>query len=270
MNLKNIDLRSHKLAFLTLVFLGLLFQGCATQEMRQFAAVSQRPGEYERFFKYLDKAADKAGVRDASTFPVPGFPYLRTDRFLLGMRDRIVNEAQKQAWVQSMLKHGLDAREKEVKNLPDSVLGELASRLGEPPDRKTMIETIKSYSKKSLSHDQNKTDFYDALKAAQRIPDEYSIIMRTFSDNKALIPLTSSMVDPFSAVDMPKPGTIFNTSVRFLAPMLRISFALMTVAIAGAFLARVARRVAITSSSSSKNRSRSSAISVRSSASSWA
>ena len=173
-------MRTHKLVFLTLVILVLLFQGCATFEMRQFAAVSQRPEEYERFFKYLDKAVDKAGVRNASTFPVPGFPYLRTDRFLQGIRDRIENEAQEQVWVQWMLQHNLDAREKEIKNLPDSAVGDLAARLGEPSDRNALIEKVKSYSKKSLSHDQNKTDFYDALKSAQRIPDEYSIVMRTF------------------------------------------------------------------------------------------
>ncbi len=188
-------MRTHKFAFLTLIILVLLFQGCATTEMRQFAAVSQRPGEYERFFKYLDKAADKAGVGDASTFPVPGFPYLRTDRFLMGMRDRIVNEAQEQVWVQWMLQHNLDAREKEIKNLPDSALRDLASRLGEPPDRNTLIEKVKSYSKKSLSHDQGKTDFYDALKAAQRIPDEYSIIMRTFGLYPLWAPLVAYVTD---------------------------------------------------------------------------
>jgi hypothetical protein len=173
-------MRTHKYTVLTLVILTLLFQGCATLEMRQFEAVSQRPEEYERFFKDLDKAVDKSGVRDASTFPVPGFPYLRTDRFLSSMGHRIAREAQKQVWVQWMLQHNLDAREKEIKNLPESVLGDLALRLGQPPDRNTMVERIKSYSKKSLSHDQKKTDFYDALKAAQRIPDEYSMILRTF------------------------------------------------------------------------------------------
>ena len=173
-------MRRHNLTILTFVILALLFQGCATFEMRQFAAVSQRPGEYNQFFTYLDKAADKAGVGEASTFPVPGFPYLRTDRFLMGMRNRIENEAQMQVWVQWMLQHNLDAREKEIKNLPDSVLTGLAAQLGEPPDRNTLIEKLRSYSQKSLSHDQRKSDFYDALKTAQQIPDEYSIILRAF------------------------------------------------------------------------------------------
>ncbi|MHC4458765.1 MAG: hypothetical protein ACYS0I_17100 [Planctomycetota bacterium] len=205
-------MRTHKLAFLTLVILVLIFQGCATLEMRQFAAVSQRPAEYQRFFKHLDKTAHNAGVRDASTFPVPGFPYLRTDRFLLGMRDRIESEAQKQVWVQWMLQHNLDAREKEIKNLPDSALGDLASRLGEPPDRNIMIEKMKSYSKKSLSHDQSKTDFYDALKAAQRIPDEYSIIMRTLGIYPLWAPpvayVTDEVYDEFRQWHKTPPGDL--------------------------------------------------------------
>ena len=173
-------MRSYKYTVLTLVILTFLFQSCATLEMRQFEAVKQRPEEYTRFFKELDKAVDKAGVQDASTFPVPGFPYLRTDRFLMGISDRVVNEAQKQAWMQWMLQHNLNTREKEIKNLPDAILKDLGSRLGKQPDRNTLIADMKSYSNTSLSHDKNQPDFHDALKAAQRIPDEYSIMMRTF------------------------------------------------------------------------------------------
>ncbi|UCH20493.1 MAG: hypothetical protein JSU83_18410 [Deltaproteobacteria bacterium] len=173
-------MKINKFAIPAFVFLVFIFQGCATLNMRQYEAVSERPENYKRFFKYLDKAINKAGVQDASTFPVPGFPYLRTDRFLAGMRDRIDTEAQKELWLRWMRRHDDVAREKEINNLPDSVLKDLALQLGETPDRNTLMEKVKFYSEASLIHDRGQPDFYDALKAAQEVPDEYSMTLRTF------------------------------------------------------------------------------------------
>jgi hypothetical protein len=173
-------MKINKFTIPAFVFLVFIFQGCATLNMSQYEAVSERPEDYERFFKYLDKAVDKAGVQDASTFSVPGFPYLRTDRFLAGLRDRIDTEAQKELWLRWMRRHEVVAREKEIHNLPDSVLKDLASQLGETPDRNTLTEKVKFYSEASLVHDRGWPDFYDALKTAQEVPDEYSMTLRTF------------------------------------------------------------------------------------------
>jgi hypothetical protein len=173
-------MKINKFTFATFIFLVFVFQGCATLNMSQYEAVSERPEEYQRFFKYLDKTVDKAGAREASTFPVPGFPYLRTDRFLAGMRNRIDTEAQKELWVRWMQRHDLVAREKEIRNLPAPAFKTLALQLGEPPQRTVVIEKMKFYSEKSLTHDRRQPDFYDALRDAQKIPDEYSLTMRTF------------------------------------------------------------------------------------------
>jgi hypothetical protein len=163
---------------LALMFLVLFFQGCSTIGSHPYRTISERPVEYERFFKYLDKAVNEAGVRESSTFPVAGFPYLRTDRFLVGIQDRVANESQKELWVQRMRQHDLVAREKEIRNLPDSALAVLSLRLEEPLDRKSLIEKVNLYSAKLLTQDQRQSDFYDALKASSKIQGEYSTALR--------------------------------------------------------------------------------------------
>jgi hypothetical protein len=175
---RKIDMRINKFLYLVLIFLVLFYQGCSALGVRQYQTIIERPIEYVRFFKYLDQAIDKAGVRETSTFPVAGFPYLRTDRFLAGLQEGVENEKQKELRVQWMRQHDLVAREKEIRNLPDSALVELSHRLGQPPDRNSLIETVNFYSDQLLTQDQKQPDFYDALKASSKIPGEYSTTLR--------------------------------------------------------------------------------------------
>jgi hypothetical protein len=77
-------------------------------------------------------------------------------------------------------------------------------------------------------------------------------MMRTFSDCPVTVPLTSNLKKPWSVIAMPIPGTSLKTSTNVLAPIFRISLAVITVAIAGASLNGIARRVEISSSSGVK------------------
>jgi len=122
---------------------------------------------------------DNAGVRDASTYPVPGFLYLRTDRFLAALGARIEGGDQKTLWVRLMQQHDLVAREKEISNLSEAALKRLALKLGQPPDRTLLMNKIKFYSEKSWIHDQERPNFYEALMAVRHVPDEYSMTLRT-------------------------------------------------------------------------------------------
>ena len=44
--------------------------------------------ECVNWFAKLDHAIDRAGVRDAEAYRVPGFPYLRVNRFLASFRNK--------------------------------------------------------------------------------------------------------------------------------------------------------------------------------------
>src|SRR5512143_3817642 len=90
---------------------------CTPLVSRRISQRMERPETCEEFLTGLDQRVTTFGVRDASSFPVPGFPYLRTNRFLTALETRLKDDAQKERWVQWMQKLDLDSRKKEVSNL---------------------------------------------------------------------------------------------------------------------------------------------------------
>jgi hypothetical protein len=75
------------------------------------------------WFVQLDAATDSAGVRDGSAYRVPGFAYLRVDRFLASFRDEVGNRREAfDAWAQLLLQLDAQAREAELRNLPQQFL----------------------------------------------------------------------------------------------------------------------------------------------------
>jgi hypothetical protein len=75
------------------------------------------------WFVQLDAATDSAGVRDGSAYRIPGFAYLRVDRFLASFRDELAGNRQAfDAWTQRLLQLDGQAREAELRNLPQQFL----------------------------------------------------------------------------------------------------------------------------------------------------
>jgi hypothetical protein len=169
---------------LILIFLA---QGCASLVAQQFITASPRPTEDERFFTELDAAVAKAGVQNAAYFKVTGFPYLRADRFLVSLKDRLDNEDQKNQWVRWMQQLDIEARESEIQNLPAAAVEKMAAGFGFAPQRKILQEKVISYSNKLLVHDGLQPNFYDVLQKVVLSSDEYSTLMRVFG----LYPITS-------------------------------------------------------------------------------
>jgi hypothetical protein len=84
--------------------------------------------ECTAWFTRLDQAIDQAGVRDGETYRVPGFPYLRVNRYLASFRQ----QAQKDsiafaAWEKHLRDLDARARSYELKNLPQPLLASLGA-----------------------------------------------------------------------------------------------------------------------------------------------
>jgi hypothetical protein len=178
-----VNLRLHTLLFLPI----LILIGCAAIGLNRQVAKFQRPPEYRRFFELLDRTVTDAGVRDASVFTISGFPYLRTNRFLTGLKDDLNNDARKEQWVHRLQQLDLEARQREIHNLPTAALKDLARQLGEPAGRQMLQEQAAFYSAKMFTHDQHLPNFYEILLGAVTDPSEYSTTMRVVG----LYPLTS-------------------------------------------------------------------------------
>ena len=76
----------------------------------------------------LDEAVERAGVRDAEAYPVPGFPHLRVNRFLAAFRTQAAADPAAFAAWQAQLR-ALDARTRgyELRNLPAPQLSALGA-----------------------------------------------------------------------------------------------------------------------------------------------
>ncbi len=166
------DMHKWKLIF----FLSLLFPvvGCTAFRAQRVPVSLERPQECQAFLSALDESVEQAGVRDAASFQVPGFPYLRTNRFLSRLKDNIYSEQEIMQWVGWMQKLDLESREKEVRNLPeDSAVGLLSVQ-----GPKQLYEKVKSCSHELFQHDTSRSDFYETLIPLLNVPDEYSFMMR--------------------------------------------------------------------------------------------
>lgn len=98
-----------------------LLAGCAGQAM--LPAAGDGPPDHlaacERWFAALDQATDRAGVRDGQAHRLPGFPYLRVDRFLASFADQALQgDAAFEAWFARLRAQDTGARQHEIGNLP--------------------------------------------------------------------------------------------------------------------------------------------------------
>ena len=164
----------------SILFLIIITSGCAGRVSYQFANDSLRPSEYLRFFDELDSAVYRSGTRNGAYFEVSGFPYLRADRFLVSLKDRLKNDAQKDQWARLMQQLDIEARKTEIQTLPATEVEKLAAAFGHLPDRRILQAKAISYSDKLLAHDQRRPDFYEVLLVTVQDSDEYSTLMRIF------------------------------------------------------------------------------------------
>ena len=75
--------------------------------------------ECAHWYQALDAEVDAAGVRDAQASRMSGFPHLRVDRFLAGLRERAAQDERiTRAYAERLAELDLDARVHEIQNLP--------------------------------------------------------------------------------------------------------------------------------------------------------
>lgn len=159
---------SAKAFFFVLLILPLA--GCGT--LSETRIPWERPGECVAFFERLDAAILGAGVRDAAQAHVEGFPYLRAGRFEASMAVRLAGAEAKAAWADGMRELDLAARKKEIANLPDGAVLQMAA------GREALYERAASCSRDLFDLDRARPGFFEALSPRVIVPDEYSVALR--------------------------------------------------------------------------------------------
>jgi hypothetical protein len=132
-------------------------------------------GNCARLLRAVDRQIDTAGVRDAGSPRVPGFPYLRVDRFTASLEPAAagLRGAGFSAWSELMAQADRKARAAELAN---AGLGEKLAAVDACRDAMAVADV----------------DRLPELREAARVPDEYSTAMRALG----LYPLTRI---PFAA-----------------------------------------------------------------------
>ena len=155
-----------------------LVTGCTPFIAERVPLSFERPKECQAFLSTLDERVEQAGVRDAASYPVPGFPYLRTNRFFSFLKGNINDQESREQWSRWMQKLDLEARKKEISNLPEDIVSSFSSEQGTPSSREQLYEQVTSCSDRLFQHDKTRPDFYETLIPLVAVPDEYSLTMR--------------------------------------------------------------------------------------------
>ncbi len=109
-----------RLPFCTVVGCLLLIWGCAglvTQpplETHLQAPEESVERQCARFLNALDQAVATAGVADGEVATIPGFPYLRVDRFLASFRAEVTPGPVFEAWVDRLQALAEEGRRMEI------------------------------------------------------------------------------------------------------------------------------------------------------------
>jgi hypothetical protein len=106
-----------------LLFLLAACAGAPSLDEARLASASPDIVSCAQWFQALDAEVALAQVRDLTYLPVPGFPYLRADRFLADSRAvAAARPAAFDALAERLLEHDLEARRYEIDNLPAAVV----------------------------------------------------------------------------------------------------------------------------------------------------
>ena len=157
----------------------LALAGCATVDPFAQAPFSQHlarddgVGECARLLQALDRAVQAAGARDAQETIVPGFPYLRADRLAESLAPATDDEDRWRLWRGRLAANDRRARAHEFRNavVPG---GPLHAARGSDACRGVLLDADDAPAARA------------ALRAAARVPDDYSTALRVLG----LYPLT--------------------------------------------------------------------------------
>jgi hypothetical protein len=157
-----------------------LLAGCASLERpfsdhHESAAMPVR--DCAAWFAALDEAVDGAGVRDAQETRMPGFPYLRVNRFLSAVKSRASSDAGMQAFALRLAALDYDARKAEIANLPQERIEALPAQVASG-SRSEAVTRTRQCAHLLREVDVAEPEAREMLLARAEVPDDYSTALR--------------------------------------------------------------------------------------------
>ncbi|WP_143057385.1 hypothetical protein [Nitrosomonas sp. Nm51] len=146
-----------------------LLPGCAVPTTPLPTTVAAQP--CLELFTALDNAAAKAGFSPSRPMRVPGFPYLRSTRFLASFNQQILLPTQQETWLGHLADTDRTARQIELDSLPAASKAKLAASFGG-----NLQNAIDSCYPRLVSADLADSNRLTLLRQRVKVPSDYRII----------------------------------------------------------------------------------------------
>jgi hypothetical protein len=147
--------------------------GCATLTTPRVATSDHEVVRCERAFAASEAAVKRAGVADGYGVRIPGFPYLRADRFSASFAREPLAPAALEQLVALMREREREAREIELANLPGTARRELDESLGADS-----VAALDGCADILARFDAPLPDFAARLGESSKVPDDYELWKR--------------------------------------------------------------------------------------------
>jgi hypothetical protein len=149
-----------------------LLSGCATFDLSQGAtpvAVERAASSCSEWIARVDEAVARASVADAGAYRVPGFPYLRVDRFTASFARQAGDDQRLfEAWARHARALDREGRAIEMQNLPPPGLAEIHAAT-----RELALARTESCAGELLESDLAQPAIRERMLANSRVPDDY-------------------------------------------------------------------------------------------------
>lgn len=162
----------------------------ATPPLAPRAVYTPIENQCAEFLTELDRTITRAGVRDAQAARVPGFVYLRVNRFLASFADEPLSGAAFNAWVDRMQGLAEQGWETEWRNLPKTEQQRLyraTIEQGKLHDSDDALSAVKMCGVLLRYAELQQAEARERLRAQAHVPDEY----RSWQRVAGLYPLTA-------------------------------------------------------------------------------
>jgi hypothetical protein len=149
-----------------------LLSSCATFDLSHEpkpVPVERIASQCVEWIASIDKSVSRAAVTDAGAYRVPGFPYLRVDRFTASFAQQALNDERLfETWARHARALDRDGRSIEMKNLPPAGLAEIGAATREAAWART-----DSCADELLESDLAQPAVRKLILANSRVPDDY-------------------------------------------------------------------------------------------------
>ncbi|MGF1612746.1 MAG: hypothetical protein ACFCVA_02210 [Gammaproteobacteria bacterium] len=160
----------------------LMLAGCGTAPPRP--PVEPEVSACLEFLQASDEVVRQAGVGDAQAARVPGFPYLRVNRFLASFAEDDLQDARLEAWMTRLRALDLDAREKEFRALDPAARAHL---MPGPPAVEALSQRARVCGIRLQQHTADRASARSRLLKTARVPSDYILWQQILG----IYPLTS-------------------------------------------------------------------------------